>query len=82
MEKLKLEGKQNYRNTQNANNRGNFKRPNNSPQVLQRDQRNRDMDDQNFQPLSKLNLLVMKKERMKKLIQKSIVLVTPLHLLI
>jgi hypothetical protein len=34
MEKLKLEGKQNYRNTQNVDNRGNFRRPNNSPQVL------------------------------------------------
>jgi hypothetical protein len=30
-------------------------------------------------PLSKITLLLMKKERMKKLIQKSIVLVTPLH---
>jgi hypothetical protein len=46
MEKLKLEGKKNYRNTQNVDNRGNFRRPNNAPQVLQRDQRNRDRDDQ------------------------------------
>jgi hypothetical protein len=42
MEKMKLEGKQNYRTIQNANNKGNFKRQNNAPQVLQRDQRNRD----------------------------------------
>jgi hypothetical protein len=33
-------------------------------------------------PLSKTTLLLMKKERMKKMILKSIVLVTPLHLLI
>jgi hypothetical protein len=31
MEKLKLEGKQTYRNTHNVDNRGNFRRPNNSP---------------------------------------------------
>jgi hypothetical protein len=42
MEKMKLEGKQNYRNTQNTDNRGNFSRQNNAPQILQRDQRNRD----------------------------------------
>jgi hypothetical protein len=42
MEKMKLEGKQNYRNTHNVDNRGNFRRQNNAPQVLQRDQRNRD----------------------------------------
>jgi hypothetical protein len=31
MEKLKFEGKQRYRNPQNVDNKGNFKRPNNSP---------------------------------------------------
>ena len=36
----------------------------------------------NSKPLSKTTLLLMKKERMKKMIPKSIVLVTPLHLLI
>jgi hypothetical protein len=58
MEKLKLEGKQNYRNTQNANNRSNFTRPNNAPQVLQRDKRNRDRDDQKVQAPFQNNLLV------------------------
>jgi hypothetical protein len=42
MEKMKLEGKQNYRNTQDIGNRGNFMRQNNAPQILRRDQRNRD----------------------------------------
>jgi hypothetical protein len=42
MEKMKLEGKQNYRNTQNTNNIGNFRRQNNAPWILQRDQGNRD----------------------------------------
>jgi hypothetical protein len=36
----------------------------------------------NSKLLSKITLLLMKKKRMKKLILKSIVLVTPLHLLI
>jgi hypothetical protein len=42
MEKLKLEGRQNNRNTQDFGNRNNFRRQNNAPQILQRDQRNRD----------------------------------------
>jgi hypothetical protein len=58
MEKLKLEGKQNYRNTQNVDNRGNFRRPNNAPQVLQRDQRNRDRDDKKVQAPLQNNLVV------------------------
>jgi hypothetical protein len=82
MEKLKVEGKQSYRNTQNVDNRGNFKRPNNSHQIIQRDQRNRDRVKNKSNPLSKITLLLMKKERRKKLTLKSIVLVTPLHLLI
>jgi hypothetical protein len=58
MEKLKLEGKHNYRNTQNGDNMGNFRRPNNSPQFLQRFPRNRDRDDKKIQmPLQK-NLVV------------------------
>jgi hypothetical protein len=48
MEKLKLEGRQNCRNTQNVDNRGNFRRPNKSPQILPREQRNRDRNDQNI----------------------------------
>ena len=31
MDKLKFEGKQSYRNTQNDDDRGNFERPNNAP---------------------------------------------------
>ena len=58
MEKLKLEGKKNYRNTQNANNKGNFRRPNNAPQVLQRDPINRDRDDKKFQAPLEKNLVV------------------------
>jgi hypothetical protein len=37
MEILELEGKQSYRNPPNVENRGNFRRPNNTPQVIQRD---------------------------------------------
>jgi hypothetical protein len=62
MEKLKLEGKQNYRNTHNADNKGNFRRPNNAPQVLQRDQRNRDMDDKKVQAPLQNNLVVDEEE--------------------
>jgi len=58
MEKLKLEGKQNYRNTENVDNRGNFRKPNNAPQVLQRDQRNRDREDQKVQSPLQNNLVV------------------------
>jgi hypothetical protein len=60
MEKLKLEGKQSYRNTQNADNRGNFRRPNNAPQVLQRDQRNSDRDDKKVQAPLQNNLVADK----------------------
>jgi hypothetical protein len=42
MEKMNLEGRQNNINTQDTCNRGNFRRQNNTPQILQRDQRNRD----------------------------------------
>jgi hypothetical protein len=34
MERLELEGKKNYRNPPNAENRGNFRRPNNTPQAI------------------------------------------------
>jgi hypothetical protein len=57
MEKLKFEGKQGYRNTQNTDNRGNFRRPNNSPQIIQRDQRNRDRDDKKIQAPLQNNLV-------------------------
>jgi hypothetical protein len=54
IEKFKFEGKKSYRNPHNVDNRGNFRRPNNSPQIIQRDQRNRDMDDKKSKPLSKI----------------------------
>jgi hypothetical protein len=40
MERLEMEGKSSYRNPQNVDNRGSFKRPNNAPQIIQIDQRN------------------------------------------
>jgi hypothetical protein len=52
MEKLKLEGRQENMNTQDFGNQNNFRRQNNAPQILQRDQRN--IDDQKVQtPLQK-----------------------------
>jgi hypothetical protein len=42
MEKLKLEGRQTNRNPQDFGNRNNFRRQNNTPQITQRDQRNRE----------------------------------------
>jgi hypothetical protein len=58
IEKLKLEGKQAYRNTQNTDNRGNFRRPNYAPQILPRDPRNRERDDQRVQAPLQNNLVV------------------------
>jgi hypothetical protein len=58
MEKQKLEGKQNCRNTQNTCNRGNYRRPNNAPQILPRDPRNRERDDQKVQDPLQNNLIV------------------------
>jgi hypothetical protein len=57
MEKLKFEGKQTYRNTQNVDNKGGFRRPNNAPQTLTRDPRNRERDDQKIQTPLQNNLL-------------------------
>jgi len=45
MEKLKLKGRQNYRNSQNVHNRGNFKRLNNPHQILPREHRSKDKYD-------------------------------------
>jgi ribonuclease HI len=59
MEKMKFEGKQTYRNPQNIDNRGNFRRPNkNVPQMMPREQRNRDRDDQRIQTPLQNNLVV------------------------
>jgi hypothetical protein len=50
MEKMNFEGKQGYKNVPNIDNRGNFRRPNNNaPQIMPRDPRNRDRDDQKIQ---------------------------------
>jgi hypothetical protein len=55
MERLELEGKKMYRNPQNVDNKGNFRRSNNhAPQIMQREPQNRDTDDQKIQmPLQK-----------------------------
>jgi hypothetical protein len=57
MEKMKFEGKQSYKNSQNADRRGNFRRPNISPQILPREPCNRDRDDQKIQNLLQNNLV-------------------------
>jgi hypothetical protein len=58
MEKMKFEGKQGYKSAQNVDNRGNFRRPNNTPQILPREPRNRDRDDQKIQTPLQNNLVV------------------------
>jgi len=50
MEKMKVEGKQAYKNPQNVENKGSFRRPNNIALLnMQRDQRGRDREDQKIQ---------------------------------
>jgi hypothetical protein len=47
MEKMKFEGKQGYKNVPNTDNRGSFRRPNNNaPQIMPKEQRDRDRSDQ------------------------------------
>jgi hypothetical protein len=55
MERLKLEGRQRNINPQDFGNKNNFRRPNNTPQILQRDQRNR--EDQKVQTPLQNNLV-------------------------
>jgi hypothetical protein len=62
IEKLKSEGKQTYRNAQNNDNRGNYRRPNNAPQIFPRDPRNRERDDQRVQAPLQNNLVVDEEE--------------------
>jgi hypothetical protein len=57
VERLKFEGKQGYKNTQNTENRDNFRRPNNAAQTILRDKRKRDRDDQNIQAPLQNNLV-------------------------
>jgi hypothetical protein len=50
MERMKVEGRQEYKGPQNFENKGGFRRPNNiSPLTMQRDQRGRDREDQKIQ---------------------------------
>jgi hypothetical protein len=46
MEKMKFEGKQSYKSAQSTDNIGNFRKPDNMPQILPRDPRSGDRDDQ------------------------------------
>jgi hypothetical protein len=62
VERIELEGKKNYRNPQNVDSRGNYRRPNHTPQIIQRDQRNRDKDDQKIQTPLQNNLVVDEEE--------------------
>jgi hypothetical protein len=62
MEKIELEGKKIYRNSKNIENRDSFKRPTNVPQIIQRDQRNRDRDDQKIQNPLQNNLVTDENE--------------------
>jgi hypothetical protein len=54
IEKLKSKGRKPYRNAQNTENRGNFRRPNNAPQILPR---NTERDDQRVQAPLQNNLV-------------------------
>jgi hypothetical protein len=63
IEKLKSEGKQTYRNAQNNDNRGNYMRPNNAPQIFPRDPRNRERDDQRVQAPLQIIQWLMKKNK-------------------
>jgi hypothetical protein len=58
MEKIELEGKKGYMNSQNTENRGSFKRPINSPQIIERDQRNIYRDDKKIQAPLPNNLVI------------------------
>jgi hypothetical protein len=59
MERLEVEGKLTYINPQNIDNRGNFRRPNNNaPQIMPREPRSRDRDDQKIQTPLQNNLVV------------------------
>jgi hypothetical protein len=59
MEKMKFEGKQGYKSAQNVDNKGNFRRQINiAPQILPREPRIRDRDDQKIQTPLQNNLVV------------------------
>jgi hypothetical protein len=59
MEKMKMEGKPTYKNPQNIDNRGNFRRPNNNvPRIMPREKRDRDRSDQKIQTPLQNNLVI------------------------
>jgi hypothetical protein len=62
IEKLKSEGKQTYKNAQNNDNRGNYRRQNNAPQIFPRDHRNIERDDQRIQAHLQNNLVAYEEE--------------------
>jgi len=64
MEKMKFEGTQGYKNVPNIDSRGNFRRlNNNNPQIMPRDQRDRDRNDQKIQtPLQKNRVIDEERE--------------------
>jgi hypothetical protein len=59
MEKMKFEGKKGYKNVPNIDNRGNFRRTNNNaPQIMPREQRDRDRNDKKIQTPLQNNLVI------------------------
>jgi hypothetical protein len=58
MKNMKFEGKKGYKDAPNVDNRGNFTRPINIPQILPRELRSRDRDGQKFQTPLQNNLVV------------------------
>jgi hypothetical protein len=59
MEKIKVEGRQTYRNTQNIDNKGNFRSSNNNvPQIMPREEMERDRNDQKIKTSLQNNLVV------------------------
>jgi hypothetical protein len=59
MEKMKFEGKQGYKNVPNTDNKGNLKRKNNhAPQIMLREQKDKDGNDQKIKNPLQNNLLI------------------------
>jgi hypothetical protein len=70
MKKMKFKGKQGYKATQNTDNRGNFRRPNNTPQILPREPKNKDRDDQKIQTPLQNNLVVDEEREEEEIFNK------------
>jgi len=62
MEKISLEVKKNYNNPKNVDKRVNYRRPNNTPHIIQRHQRNRDRDHLKIHTPLQNNLVVDEEE--------------------